>query len=143
MCFENPSKIIHNHKEFSYGSAVSINGRDLGKQKWADKNETPPLLGIIQNPDHYDAREAEEIDEKLESYVTFVMSGYYEWNDTDMLNTVSGKFNNDLLNIIPYSPRDTKPIRYRGPSSPFCERSRKMGPAKPPKPLFRMWIAMV
>ena len=138
MCFENPSKIIHNHKEFSYGSAVSINGRDLGKQKWADKNETPPLLGIIQNPDHYDAREAEEIDEKLESYVTFVMSGYYEWNNTDMLNTVSGKFNNDLLYIISYPPMDAKPIKYRGKTDILRQRSRQMGPPQPQEPLSRM-----
>ena len=113
------TKIVHNCKEFPYGSAVSINGRDFDQHKWPDKNEAPALLRIIQNPDHHNGREAEEINEETESFVIFVVLGHYEWNDTAMLNTVSGKFNNDLLNIISYPPRDTKLIRYRGKTDPL------------------------
>ena len=69
---------MHNRKEFPYGSAVSINGRDFNHHKWPDKNETPTLLEIIQNPDHHDGREAEELNEETESFVTFFVLGHYE-----------------------------------------------------------------
>ena len=77
------------------------------------------LLGIIQNPAHHDGLEAEELNEETQFFVTFVLSGHYEWNVTAMLYTVSGKFDNDLLYIIFYSPSDTKPIKYRDKTDPL------------------------
>ena len=115
----NPPAIVHNRKNYPYGAAVSINGKHFDKKKWPHKREAPTLLGINQNPYHYDGKEAEEIDETSEAFVTFVVSGHYQWKETDMLNTVSGKYKKNLLNIISFPPRDTKPIKYRGKTDPL------------------------
>ena len=114
-----PSKIVHNRKQFPYGTAVSMNGYYFDHTKWPKKIEAPTLLGIIQNPTHHDGPAAEELNEQNESYVTFVLSGHCEWNDTAMLNTVSGSFDNEYLYVIAYPPRDTKPIKYRGKTDPL------------------------
>ena len=117
MCHRLPKPPLKS--KIPYDSAVSINGKHFDKQKWPHKHEASTSLRIIQNPYHHDGREEEEIDERLESYVTFVVSGHYEWKETDKLNTVSGKYKKNLLNIISYPPRDTKPIRYRGKTDPL------------------------
>ena len=113
------SKIVHNSKKFPYGTAVSMNGFYFDHHKWPDKNEAPTLLGIIQNPTHHDGPEAEDLDEQNQSYVTFVLSGHCEWNDTAMLNTVSGTFDNEFLYTISYPPRETKAMKYRGKTDPL------------------------
>ena len=84
------TKIVQNRREFPYGSIVSINGRDMDDYTWKDRREAPTFLGIVQNPDHHDGREAASIDLTCESYVTFVTAGHYEWLDTKLLNTLSG-----------------------------------------------------
>ena len=81
---EKRTKIIENRREFSYGSIVAINGRDMDEYNRKDRKEAPTFLGIVQNPE----REAESIDRTCESYVTFVTFGHYEWLDTKMLNTL-------------------------------------------------------
>ena len=75
MCHRLPKPPLKS--KIPYDSAVSINGKHFDKQKWSHKHEAPTLLEIIQNPDHHDGREAEEIDERLESYVTYIE--YSKW----------------------------------------------------------------
>ena len=79
------TKIIQTRREFFYGSVVSIDRRDMDEYRWKDRNEVPTSLGIVQNPDHFDDREAEEIDEQIESYVSFALCGHYPWLDSDSL----------------------------------------------------------
>ena len=47
---KTPSKIVHNRKEFPYGSAVSINGRDLDQQKCQIKTKPPLYSGSSKIP---------------------------------------------------------------------------------------------
>ena len=75
-----------------------------------NRNEASTFLCIVKNPNHYDSA---EIDEDLKLYVTLVLAGYYLWLDSDMMNTMSGKYRYECLNIISYSPQNKNPIKYR------------------------------
>ena len=113
------TKILQNRREFPYGSIVSINGRDMDDYTWKDRREAPTFLGIVQNPDHHDGREAASIDLTCESYVTFVTAGHYEWLDTKLSNTLSGVFDDASLNFISFPPTNDKRMRYHGPMDPL------------------------
>ena len=108
------TKLVQNRQEFPYGSIVSINGHDLDEYHWTNHNEAPIFLWIVQNPGHHDGKEAKSIDETSASCVTFVTSGYHEWLDSDMLNTLSGVFNDATLNFIAFPPANNKEMRYHG-----------------------------
>ena len=66
--------------EFPYGSIVSINGRDLNEFNFKNHQDAPTFYGIVENPDQWDDREAEETQEG-ESFVRFLLSGEYEFFD--------------------------------------------------------------
>ena len=68
--------------------------------RWVNRNDAPTFVGIAQNPCHHDGREAESIDEFCESMINFALAGHYEWLDTDVLNIMSGVFNDESLNMI-------------------------------------------
>ena len=80
--------------------------------RWKNGLEVPTFLGIIQNPDHHDGTEVEEINEDFESYVTFVLAGRFQWIDSDIMNTMSAAYKDECSNIF-YPPEDKKPIKYR------------------------------
>ena len=52
---------MENRREFPYGSVVSLNGCDMDEFSWKDKYEVRILLEIVQNPHHYNDRQAKEI----------------------------------------------------------------------------------
>ena len=102
------NSILENKKEFPLECVVSINGRDMNEYRWVDRNDAPIFTGIVQDPFHHDGREAESIDESCESMVTFVLTDHYEWLDTNVLNVMSGVFNDVPLNMIAILPKDYK-----------------------------------
>ena len=116
---KKPSKILKNRSEFPYGSIVTINGWNMNDFRWVNRNKAPAFLGIVQNPSHHDGIEAEEIDKEMESYVTFALSSHYKWLDTDIMNTMSGKYKDGCLHTIAFPPKVQKLIRYRGKHDPM------------------------
>ena len=123
----NRSKIIQNKVEFPYGTVVSINGRNMHDARWSDHNNSPTFIGIVQNPRHHDGREAESIDESCESMVTFALAGHYEWLDTELLNTMTGVFNDEFLNLISLPTNNDKKLKYRGEKDPMRNIDKQNG----------------
>ena len=123
----NRSKIMENKVEFPYGTVVSINGRNMHDARWADHNNSPTFIGIVQNPRHHDGREAESIDESCESMVTFALAGHYEWLDTELSNTMTGVFNDEFLNLISLPTNNDKKLKYRGEKDPMRNIDKENG----------------
>ena len=80
----------------------------------------PPIFyEVVGNPYHFDCKDAENIDEKRESMVTFVLNGHYEWLDSDLLNVMSYKYANRTLQIVSYPPVHPTKSRYKRDTSPM------------------------
>ena len=86
----------------------------MDDSKWECVHDDPPFLGIVQDPFNHDGWDAENIDQESESYVTFALYGHYKWDPNDMMDHLSGKFDDSYLNIISLPPNDTKPRRNFG-----------------------------
>ena len=123
----NRSKILQNKVEFPYGTVVSINGKDMHDARWTDRDQAPTFIGIVENPRHHDGKEAESIDEDYESMVTFALAGHYEWLDTELLNTMTGVFNDETLNLISLPTQNDKKLKYRGEKDPMRNIDKQDG----------------
>ena len=113
------SKITENWMKFPFASVVAINGTDMDEFRWKDRKQAPIFYGVVGNPYHFDCKDAENIDEKRESMVTFVLNGHYEWLDSDLLNVMSYKYANRTLQIVSYPPVNPTKSRYKRDTSPM------------------------
>ena len=95
--------------EFPYGSIVNINGRDLDEFNFKIRQDALTFYGIIENPDHWDDKDAEETQEG-ESFVIFLLVGEYEWLDKNNEHVMKGKFSHFVLTLIQYPPENMKKI---------------------------------
>ena len=75
----------------------------------------------------HEGKEVESIDETCESYVTFNLSGHYEWLNTQILNVVSGVFNDECLSSISFPPTNTKKMKYKGERGLFRHFEKENG----------------
>ena len=66
--------------EFHYGSIVSISGCDMDDSRWSVRNDALTFFGCVTNPTMYTCADASNMNSD-ESYVTFIVSGEYEWYD--------------------------------------------------------------
>ena len=105
--------------KFPFGSVEAINGTDMDEFRWKDRKQAPIFYGVVGNPYHFDCKDAENIDEKRESMVTFVLNGHYEWLDSDLLNVMSYKYANRTLRIVSYPPVNPTKSRYKRDTSPM------------------------
>ena len=50
------SKVIHNRREFPYGSIVAINSFYMDHYNWPNRNEAPTFLELVENPIRHEGR---------------------------------------------------------------------------------------
>ena len=93
-------------REFPYHSIVKCNGADIDEGKWWKKKDSPYFYGVVQNPRHYDYEVVGEVKEG-ESNVIFVMSGEYQWLDTNKPNVKQVTVSDEVLSLC-YGPLEPK-----------------------------------
>ena len=92
--------------EFPHGAIVSINGCDMDNSRWSIRNDAPTFYGCVENPKDYSCADAKKISSN-ESFVTFVVSGEYEWYDRNHSNVLQSNYIHGYLTLCSYPPKDT------------------------------------
>ena len=98
--------------EYPYGSIVSINGYDLDNSKWPVKKDAPTFFGCVEVPGNFKCEDADNIKDD-ESFISFVVSGEYEWYDKNQPNVLQSTYRHRYLTLCSHPPKnmvDTVPF---------------------------------
>ena len=93
-------------KEFPVGSIVGINGRDLDYGRYKVRKHAPTFYGVVDPHANHTYEGSNPVAEGW-TYVTFVVSGEYEWYDKNEVNTLSAAYHDTLLTLCSYPPVDS------------------------------------
>ena len=92
--------------EFPIGSIVSINGKDMDSGRWPTRKDAPRFHGVVKDPSNFDTPDAFDMNaHKL--YVSFVVSGEYEWYNWNSSNVLQSNYDHKFLNLLSNPPTDT------------------------------------
>ena len=98
-----PVKMVRIKQEFTIGSLVSISGRDLDFGRWKSRATAPTFYGCVEDEKEHLLRDKTEVKEG-QSYVAFVVAGYYEWYNKNLPNVLQSGYDDMVLTLCKSPP---------------------------------------
>ena len=103
----SPCEVVLVKREFPVGSIVCISGRDLDYGRWKNRSTAPKFYGCVEDVSGYNTGDKDDCKEG-QSFVTFVVAGYYEWYNKNTPNVLQSHYDDDLLTMFLLPPTDLK-----------------------------------